>query len=195
MTGAEVAENHYRIQGICFIKGKNLNVLYDSHATHLFISNYCVQHLNMSTCFLKASLVVSTPTNDFVITDRVCLDCPLFIENREFLVNLICLSLSQLDVILGMDWLSSNQVLLNCVEKLVIFPNSENLLKSPTNSKSEPLMNEIQGYLLSSMEIKEEVELKSITIVQNFPKVFPNDIPGLPPNREIEFSINLMPGT
>ena len=195
MIGAEVAENHDRIQGICFIKGKNLNVLYDSHATHLFISNYCVQHLNMSTCFLKASLVVSTPTNDFVITDRVCLDCPLFIENREFLVNLICLSLSQLDVILGMDWLSSNQVLLNCVEKLVIFPNSENLLKSPTNSKSEPLMNEIQGYLLSSMEIKEEVELKSITIVQNFPKVFPNDIPGLPPNREIEFLINLMPET
>jgi len=195
MIGAEVAENHDRIQGMCFIKGKTLNVLYDSHATHLFISNYCVQHLNMSTCFLKASLVVSTPTNDFVITDRVCLDCPLFIENRKFLVNLICLSLSQLDVILGMDWLSSNQVLLNCVEKLVIFPNSENLLKSPTNSKSEPLMNEIQGYLLSSMEIKEEVELKSITIVQNFPKVFPNDIPGLPPNREIEFLINLMPET
>jgi len=55
-------------------------------------------------------------------------------------------------------------------------------------------MNEIQGYLLlSSMEIKEEVELKSIAVVQNFPEVFPNDIPGLPPNREIEFSINLMP--
>jgi len=55
-------------------------------------------------------------------------------------------------------------------------------------------MNEIQGYLLlSSMEIKEEVELKSIVVVQNFPEVFPNDIPGLPPNKEIEFSVNLMP--
>ena len=83
---------------------------------------------------------------------------------------------------------------MDCAEKLVIFPNSKNLLKSPTNSKREPLMNEIQGYLiLSSMEIKEEVELKSIAVVQNFPEVFPNDIPGLPPNREIEFSINLMP--
>ena len=57
-------------------------------------------------------------------------------------------------------------------------------------------MNEIQGYLLlSSMEIKEEVELKSIAVVQNFPEVLPNDIPSLPPNREIEFSINLMLGT
>jgi len=44
------------------------------------------------------------------------------------------------------------------------------------------------------MEIKEEVELKNIAVVQNFPEVFPNDIPGLPPNREIEFSIDLMPG-
>ena len=141
-------------------------------------------------------MVVSTPTNDSVITNRVCLDCPLFIENRNFLVNLICLPLSQLDVILGMNWLSSDQVLLNCAGKLVIFQNSENLLKSPTNSKSEPLRNEIQGYLLLySMEIKEEVELKNIAIVQNFPEIVPNDIPGLPPNKEIEFSINLMPGT
>jgi len=35
--------------------------------------------------------------------------------------------------------------------------------------------------------------LKNIAVVQNFPEVFPNDIPGLPPNREIEFSIDLMP--
>jgi len=42
MTGAEVAENHDLIQGMCFIKGKNLNVLYESGATYSFISNYCV---------------------------------------------------------------------------------------------------------------------------------------------------------
>ena len=94
-----------------------------------------------------------------------------------------------------MDWLSSNRVLLSCAKKSVIFPKSENLLKSLTNSKSESLRNEIQGYLLlSSMEIKEEVELKNIVVVQDFPEVFPNDIPGLLPNREIEFSIDLMSG-
>jgi len=45
------------------------------------------------------------------------------------------------------------------------------------------------------MKIKEEVELKNIAVVQNFSEVFPNDIPSLPPNREIEFSINLMART
>jgi len=42
-----------------------------------------------------------------------------------------------------MDWLSSNQVILNCAKKSIIFPNFENLLKSPTNLKSEHLMNEM----------------------------------------------------
>nr|KYP72946.1 Transposon Ty3-I Gag-Pol polyprotein [Cajanus cajan] len=45
------------------------------------------------------------------------------------------------------------------------------------------------------MEAKEEVDLKNIVVVQNFPEVFPNDILGLPPDREIEFLIDLMPGT
>ena len=144
----------------------------------------------MSTSFPKTSLVVSTPANDSVITNRVCLDCPLFIENRKF--NMSTFISIRCNLRYG---LSSNRVLLNCAKKSEIFPNSKNLLKSPTNSKSEPLRNEIQGYLLLSyMEIKEEVELKNITVVQNFPEVFPNDIPGLPPNREIEFSIDLMPG-
>ena len=75
-----------------------------------------------------------------------------------------------------MDWLSSNRVLLNCAKKSVIFSNFENLLKSPTNSKTEPLRNEIQGYfLLSSMEIKEEVELKNIAFeifLKSFPMIF-----------------------
>jgi len=137
MIGVEATENHDLIQGMCFIKGKTLNLLYESGATHSFFSNYCIQHLNLLISFLKTSLVVSTPTNDSIITNKVCLDCPVFIENRKFRVKLVCLPLSQLDVILGIDWLSSNQVLLNYVEKSVIFPNSDNLLKSTTNSKSD----------------------------------------------------------
>jgi len=45
------------------------------------------------------------------------------------------------------------------------------------------------------MELKEVVDLKNIIVVQNFPEAFLNDIHGLPPNKEIEFSIDLMSGT
>jgi len=95
MTGAEATKNHNLIQGMCFIKGKILIVLYDSSATHSFISNDYVHNLNLSTSFLNTSLVVSTPTSKSVITNQVCLNCSLFINNRKFLVNLVCLPLSQ----------------------------------------------------------------------------------------------------
>nr|KYP62010.1 hypothetical protein KK1_016525 [Cajanus cajan] len=130
ITGTEAAQNNNLIQGTCFIKGKTLNVLYDSGATHSFISNDCVQHLQLPISSLKNNLIVSTPTNKSVIANRVCSDCPIFIGDKKFLVSLICLPLSQLDVILGMDWLSSNHVLLNCAGKSVIFSDSKELLIS-----------------------------------------------------------------
>ena len=193
LSGVETAQNHDLIQGTCFIKGKTLNVLYDSGATHSFISNDRVKDLKLPISSLDTNLIISTPTSKSVITNQVCLDCPLFIENKKFLVNLICLPLSQLDIILGMDWLFDNQIILNCAEKSVVFSNHEILLKPSENPN---LKNELQGYLLlSSMESNEEVNLKNKVVVQNFPEVFPDDIPGLPPNREIEFSIDLIPGT
>nr|KYP47487.1 hypothetical protein KK1_030884 [Cajanus cajan] len=185
MTRIEFTQKNDLIQGTCFIRGKTLNVQYDSGATHYFISNDCVQHLQLSISSLESNLIVSTPTNKSVIAKKVCLDCPIFISDRKFLVNLICLPLSQLDVILGMDWLSSNHVLLNCAERSVMFSNSKDLSISLSKPISKFSWGKVLGYLiLSSMEAKEEVDLKNIAVVQNFPEVFPNDIPGLPPDRE-----------
>nr|KYP33909.1 hypothetical protein KK1_045192 [Cajanus cajan] len=196
LTGTKSAQNNDLIQGKCFIKGKTLNVLSDLGATHSFISNDCVQHLQLSVSSLETSLIVSTLTNKSIIANKVYLDCPLFINDRKILVNLVCLSLSQLDVILGMDWLSFNHVLLNCAEKSVLFSDSKDLSISLLSKLINKFSwGKVQGYLiLSSMEAKEEVDMKNIAVVQNFPEVFPNDILGLPPDREIEFSIDLMPG-
>jgi len=55
----------------------------------------------------------------------MCLNCPIEISGRKFLIDLICLPLSQIDVILGMDWLSSNHVSLNCFDKIVVFGDSK----------------------------------------------------------------------
>nr|KYP59642.1 hypothetical protein KK1_015078 [Cajanus cajan] len=153
----KAAQNNDLIQGKCFIKEKTLNVLYDSGATHSFISNDCVQHFQLSVSSLETNLIVLTPTNKSVVANKVCLDCPLFINDRKFLVNLICLPLSQLDVILGMDWLSSNHVLLNYAEKSVMFSNSKDLSISLSKPISKFSWGKVQGYLiLSSMEAKED---------------------------------------
>src|ERR1044072_4350308 len=66
-------------------------------------------------------MVVSTPTHEPILSAQACLNCSVVIENRNFLVNLICVPLVQLDIILGMDWLSYNHVMLECFSKSLIF--------------------------------------------------------------------------
>jgi len=92
MIGAETAQNHDLIQGICFIKGNNLNIMFQTqliHSSLMIVSNT----LNCQTPFLDTSLVISTYTSKSITTNKVCPNCPLFIENMKFLVNLICITL------------------------------------------------------------------------------------------------------
>jgi len=56
-----------------------------------------------------------------VTTTSVCLNCPIIIEDRQFCVNLICLPMVDLDVILGINWLSKYHVMLNCHDKTIVF--------------------------------------------------------------------------
>ena len=124
LSGADAAKSDDLIQGICFIDQIPLVVLYDSGATHSFIARTCVEKLSLPVSSLKVDLLVDTPTSGSVLTSDVCLRCPVSISERQFLIDLIALPLSQIDVILGMDWLSSNHVLLNCFEKTVVIPES-----------------------------------------------------------------------
>uniref|UniRef100_A0A151UGT0 Transposon Ty3-I Gag-Pol polyprotein n=1 Tax=Cajanus cajan TaxID=3821 RepID=A0A151UGT0_CAJCA len=121
LSGAEANQSEDLIQGMCFINGTPLIVLYDSGATHSFISHACMSKLKLPISSLSFELIVEKPTSGSVSISDVCLKCPLSIDGRNFMVDLICLPLSQLDVILGMDWLSSNHVLLNCADKSIIF--------------------------------------------------------------------------
>nr|KYP33123.1 Gag polyprotein [Cajanus cajan] len=121
LSGAKATQFEDLIQGMCFINGTPLIVLYDSGATHSFISHACVSKLKLPVSSLSFELIVETPTGGSVSTSYVCLKCPLSIDGINFMVDLICLPLSQLDVILGMDWLSSNHVLLNCADKSIVF--------------------------------------------------------------------------
>ena len=116
------------------------------------------------------------------------------IFGRTFLIDLISLPLSQIDVILGMDWLSSNHVLLNCFNKTVVFDGSgvsKDMIFISTNQVVTSLKEDSQVYMiLSNLEVETKVSMCDLPIV----KEFPEDITGLPPESEIEFSIDLVPG-
>ena len=157
----------------------------------------CAEKLELSVSSLNKDLVVETPTSGSVLTSDVCLDCPMEISSRTFLIDLICLPLRQIDVILGMDWLSSNHVLLNCFDKSVVFDDSgvsKDTMFISANQIVTSLKEDAQVYMiLYSLEIETKVSMCDLPIVREFPKVFHEDISGQPPEREIELSIDLVP--
>ncbi|GJZ76681.1 hypothetical protein Tco_0641353 [Tanacetum coccineum] len=82
------------------------------------------------------------------------------------------------DVVIGMDWLSKYHARIICDEKVVHIPiNGETLIIRVMEKKSD------------------EKRLEDIPVVREFPEVFPEDLPGLPPVRQVEFQIDLIPGT
>ena len=91
------------IQGAYEVNGKALTVLYDSGTSHSFISHRYVSVLQLPVSELSYYILVSTPRNKLTKTSQVCMSVPLRIESRTFIANLICLPLSGLNVILGMD--------------------------------------------------------------------------------------------
>ena len=140
--------------------------------------------------------MVSTPASGLVRTSSLCARCPVEVEGQRYKVNLICLPLQELEVILGMYLLSANRILIDCREKRLLFLNSE----EPELLSSQGVVREIQRgtqcfIIFTHMEVGKEEGTSVIPMVHEFENVFPEEVPGLPPNREVEFSINLVPGT
>ena len=81
-------------------------VLIDPGATHSFIYVKFIAQVNIEIQAIDCSMVVSLPTGDSLIADRVYMGCRVIIEGHEFMANLVLLDIQDFDVILGMDWLS-----------------------------------------------------------------------------------------
>ncbi|XP_057452408.1 uncharacterized protein LOC130744233 [Lotus japonicus] len=181
MSGEQAVVTDDLIQGTCVIAGTSLMVLFDAGATHSFIAEECVKKLGLLTADLPFDLVVTTPAADRLVTRTTFLQCPLIYEDRKFLANLVYLGLKELDVILGMDWLAQYHVLLDCANKVVVFPDSgvTHYLNSYNLGRGSPAF---VNFIVA--EAKSDGDVRNILVVQDFVDVFPEDVPGLPPVRE-----------
>nr|GEX34799.1 putative reverse transcriptase domain-containing protein [Tanacetum cinerariifolium] len=137
-------------------------------------------------------------------------DCTLHFLNHPFNIDLLPIELGSFDVIIGMDWLSRYNAVIACAEKLVCIPFGNEILTihgEGSNERNEPQLNIIscskaQEYMSKGSNItstKDEEKskgkrLEDLPVVREFPEVFPEDIPGIPPTRRVEFQIDLVPG-
>ena len=139
---------------------------------------------------------------------RVYRDCPIKIQQYEFLGNLIELSFREFTVILGMDWLSRHKAIVDCRMKRLTLrtPNEDevtfigersNHLSNVISTSTARIMvqKECEAYLAYVIDtIKARPRVSNIPTVSDFPDVFPEELPGLPPHRKIEFSIDVVLG-
>ncbi|XP_057493165.1 uncharacterized protein LOC130778658 [Actinidia eriantha] len=154
---------------------------------------------------LDSVLILDTPVGGRTTLRRVCRSCEVEIADRRFMFDFIVLDMTSFDIILGMDWLTDYQATIDCVRHRVTFC-------TPEEDRFHFVGERGCGFVPSSTDVHRQGELNFLfsvcmvdegsvvsmalpQVVCEFPDVFPEDLTELPPHREIEFSIDLMPGT
>nr|ABA93015.2 retrotransposon protein, putative, Ty3-gypsy subclass [Oryza sativa Japonica Group] len=132
---------------------------------------------------LRRPLMVSTPSNQALSLQRSP-SVRIEIQEVPFLANLILLESKDLDVILGMDWLARYKGVIDCANRKVTLTSNDGRVVTVHALSSESLRSRLN-----------QMTLEEIPIVREYPDVFPDDLPGMPPKRDIEFRIDLVPGT
>jgi hypothetical protein len=127
-----------------------------------------------------------------VQSDRICPNLRIEIRGIDFPASLVVMGTQGLDVILGINWLQRNQATVNCDKRTVKLVSSSG--KEVVTKLYLPELEEGACHHLSVDE-KESNPIEAIRTMSEFPDVFPEELPGMPPERKVEFSIELIPGT
>jgi hypothetical protein len=177
--------------GMFFINDTSAVVLFDSGASHSFISATYVEKHNLSIALLRCQMIVSSLRGDMP-AKQLCPKVNLKITGVDFVANLIILESKGIDVILGMDLLSKHKVLINCAKRSV-------KLTTPDGKELEfiaELVVTAKGVAnhakVNQLDASQGSE---VPVVNEFSNVFPEDLPSMPHDRDIEFVIELNPGT
>ncbi|KAL0534776.1 hypothetical protein IC582_029069 [Cucumis melo] len=197
------------VTGTLPVLGHYALVLFDSGSSHSFISSAFVLHARLEVEPLHHVLSVSTPSGECMLSKEKVKACQIEITGHVIEVTLLVLDMLDFDVILGMDWLAANHASIDCSRKEVTFnpPSMASFKFKGGGSRSLPqiisairasklLSQGTWGILASVMDTREvDVSLSSEPVVRDYPDVFPEELPGLPPHREVELAIELEPGT
>ena len=197
------------VTGIISILDHDAYTLVDPGVTHSLASKPFLDHFQIETQPLEGCMRVSLPAGDPLFSDRVVKDSRVLIGGQEFPADLVALDMRDFDVVLGMDWISRHRATLDCYKKEVKLHKPGKLevkFKGIRRELSSSMISALavkrmlrkgcQGYLAYVVETgKEGTLVDEIPVVREFPDVFLDDIAGLPPDREVEFTIDLIPRT
>ncbi|GFS30291.1 hypothetical protein Acr_00g0011220 [Actinidia rufa] len=191
------------VRGTLLMFNSWARILIDTGASHSFIASSFALALGLKVEVLDSVLMLNTLVGGRTILRRICRSCEIEINDRRFVFDFIVLDMMSFDIILGMDWLIGYHATIDCVRHRVTFRTLEEdhfhfvgdrgggFIPSSTNGCRQ---DELIFLLACLGDESSVVSMVLPSVVCEFSNIFPKDLTELPPHREIEFSIDLIPG-
>ncbi|XP_060210488.1 uncharacterized protein LOC132637416 [Lycium barbarum] len=197
------------VTGILSVINFSVFSLIDPDSTLSFVTPFIAKKFGVEPKKLHEPYEVSTLVGELVLARCIYRGCPIRIYHHLTTTDLAKLEMVNFDVIMGMDWLASCYATVDCRAKTIQFrfPN-ELVLEWSGDSvttrgrfisylRAKKMIS--KGYIKHLIRVRDAdaqiLTLQSVLVVSEFLEVFPDDLPGFPPDREIDFGIDLFPGT
>ncbi|GJT90715.1 putative reverse transcriptase domain-containing protein [Tanacetum coccineum] len=200
---------------LVILNNRYASMLFDSGVDRSFVSTTFGAFLDVIPSTLGTSYAVKLADRRISKTNVILRGCTLGLRCHPFDIDLMPVELCSFDIIVGMDWLEKYHAMIVCAEKIIRIPYGDEVLiieGDGCNGESKSKLSIIsctktQKYIQKSCPVylaqvtskkandeSEEKRLEDVLIVWDFLEVFPKDLPGLPPTRQVEFQIDLVPG-
>ncbi|GKB96554.1 putative reverse transcriptase domain-containing protein, partial [Tanacetum coccineum] len=216
LGGGEANPDSNVVKGTFLLNNYYASMIFDSEADRSFVSTTFSTLLDITPDTLDVSYAVELADERISETNTILRGYMLGLLGHPFNIDLMPVELGSFDVIIGMDWLANHHAVIVCDEKIVRIPYGDEVLivqgdrdrKREKSKLSIISCTKTQKYIergcliflaqVTKKEIEdksEEKRLEDVPTVRDFLEVFPKDLPGLPPTRQVEFQIDLVPGS
>ncbi|GJZ66843.1 putative reverse transcriptase domain-containing protein [Tanacetum coccineum] len=195
------------VTGTFLLNNRYATALFDSGADKSFVSTNFSTLIDIKPVELDTCYDVELADRKVVSTNNVLIGCTLNLLNHSFLIDLMVIELGSFDVIIGMDWLSQYDAAILCGKKKVRIPleGKTLVIEGDRNNSRLKIVSciKVRKYIEKGCELflaqvtkqeSKDKRLEDVPVIQDFPEVFLEKLPGLPPPRQVEFRIDLIPG-
>jgi hypothetical protein len=181
-TVKDIPEGEQVLTSTYSLNGQPIIILFYSGASHDFIGKACTQKCQLVIEHMSTPYMILTPGGN-VITKQLVINAPLNLGGKVYKTHLIVLDGQGIDVILGMNWMRDHKALLDTTSRTVQLDSLDHgvvVLQMSSPLSTTPSLHHATAQ-----------KLEDIRVACEFPDVFPEGLPSMLPDRDVEFTIEL----